>query len=165
MADRLEHDEVSIDIDAAPEVVYDLVGDITRMGEWSPECYRCEWLDGATSASVGACFRGHNKSGPFRWSNTSQITEAERGKILAWAMGPSDNPYSAWQYTFKPTPGGVIVTETFRSLRHTLLGRIATLPMGGQRRSQARLQRGIQQTLDRLRASAERSVGDSADHG
>jgi hypothetical protein len=43
----------SIEIAAPPEVVYDLLADITRMGEWSPECYRCVWLDGATAAQVG----------------------------------------------------------------------------------------------------------------
>jgi hypothetical protein len=29
----------SIDIAAPPDVIYDLIADITRMGEWSPECY------------------------------------------------------------------------------------------------------------------------------
>src|SRR5436309_1712135 len=45
--------EASIDIAAPPERVYDVVTDVTRMGERSPECYRCEWLDGATQAVVG----------------------------------------------------------------------------------------------------------------
>ncbi|HAY67306.1 MAG TPA: hypothetical protein DCY82_03325, partial [Acidimicrobiaceae bacterium] len=29
--------EASIEIAASPEAVYDLVSDVTRMGEWSPE--------------------------------------------------------------------------------------------------------------------------------
>lgn len=56
--------QARIEIDASPQRVYELVSDITRMGEWSPECYRCEWLDGATTATVGARFRGHNRLGP-----------------------------------------------------------------------------------------------------
>ena len=35
-------------IDTTPERVYDLVSDMPRMGEWSPECQRVEWADGAT---------------------------------------------------------------------------------------------------------------------
>jgi uncharacterized protein YndB with AHSA1/START domain len=31
-----------IEIAATPEQVYRLITDITRMGEWSPECYRCK---------------------------------------------------------------------------------------------------------------------------
>ncbi|MGB8503197.1 SRPBCC family protein, partial [Mycobacterium sp.] len=53
----------NVHIDAPPLAVYRLVSDITRMGQWSPECYRCEWLDGATGATVDARFRGHNRLG------------------------------------------------------------------------------------------------------
>ena len=48
---------------APPSSVFRLVSDITRMGEWSPECRRCEWLDDVASASVGARFRGYNQRG------------------------------------------------------------------------------------------------------
>src|SRR5262249_57711513 len=55
--------QASIDIDAAPEAVYDLVSDLRRVGEWSPECYRCEWIQGDCPV-VGAEFKGHNRIGP-----------------------------------------------------------------------------------------------------
>ncbi|MGH9050843.1 MAG: SRPBCC family protein [Acidimicrobiia bacterium] len=45
---------VSLHVDAPPEKLYELVSDVTRMGEWSPECRRCEWIDGATGPAVGA---------------------------------------------------------------------------------------------------------------
>src|SRR5436309_1985613 len=48
----LTTDSRSIDIDAPAERVYDLVADLSRMGEWSPECRRVEWLDGATSPAA-----------------------------------------------------------------------------------------------------------------
>ncbi len=57
MADRRSHDSVSIDIAAPPEKVYALVSDITRMGEWSPECRSCRWADEATGPTVGARFK------------------------------------------------------------------------------------------------------------
>ena len=40
-------------VDAPPEDVYDLVADIQRMGEWSPETYRCSWRGGATPCLSG----------------------------------------------------------------------------------------------------------------
>jgi len=64
--------DASIHIAAPPDLVYELVADVTRMGKWSPECYRCEWLDVATSASVGARFRGYNRRGNYRWERTAQ---------------------------------------------------------------------------------------------
>lgn len=57
----------TVRMDADPERVWDRVSDITRMGEWSPERERAEWLEG-TGAAVGACFRGYNRRGKVRWS-------------------------------------------------------------------------------------------------
>ena len=37
MTARTDHDAVSIEIGAPPARVYELVSDMTRMGEWSPE--------------------------------------------------------------------------------------------------------------------------------
>ena len=145
----------SIDIEATPELVYDLLADVTQMGRWSPECVRCEWIDGFNAAIVGARFRGHNRSGLIRWSNVSEIVEAQPGRVLAWIMGGREKQYSEWRYTFEPSDRGVRVTESFHSLHHTLLGRLGGLPLGGQRRSERRLQAGAEQTLERLRAAAE----------
>ena len=48
-------------VKAAPEQVYDLVADLPRMGEWSPECQRVEWTEGADGPGEGATFIGHNR--------------------------------------------------------------------------------------------------------
>ena len=58
---RLPHDSVSIEIETPPERVYELVSDVTRMGDWSPECTSCSWTDGATGPAVGARFKARNK--------------------------------------------------------------------------------------------------------
>ncbi len=62
---------VSVFVAAPPETVYDLVADLTRMGEWSPETTEVRWLDGATQAKVGARFRGTNRNGFRRWSTSA----------------------------------------------------------------------------------------------
>src|SRR5678815_3766100 len=48
----------SIEIDAPPNDVYALLSDVTRTGEWSPECVRCRWLDGATFGDALHAFKG-----------------------------------------------------------------------------------------------------------
>ena len=53
----------SIVIHASEEAIYDLVADPMRMAEWSPECVRCQWIDGATQPAVGARFRGTSRNG------------------------------------------------------------------------------------------------------
>ena len=150
---------VSIRIDADPTLVYDLLADITRMGEWSPECYRCEWIGSYRRAEPGARFRGYNRSGWVKWSNTSEIVSANRGRELSWIMGGQEKRYSLWRYTFEPIDGGTVVTEAFQSLRHTLLGRLAALPLGGERKRERVLLTGVESTLARLKETAE-SRGD-----
>ena len=63
--------EVTLTIAAAPEKVWDLVSDVTRIGEFSPETFEARWTHGATGPAVGARFKGHvkrNGVGPTYWS-------------------------------------------------------------------------------------------------
>src|SRR5687767_5796747 len=55
------HREASIEIQASPEVVYDLVSNLPRMGDWSPENIGGEWQGGG-SGQVGDRFLGHNRA-------------------------------------------------------------------------------------------------------
>ena len=56
MTDFPEHGSASIEINASPEAVWALVADITRMGEYSPECVHAAWENGFTGPEVGAHF-------------------------------------------------------------------------------------------------------------
>src|SRR5258708_6330417 len=91
--------EVHQHIEAGPEVVYDLVADVTRMGEWSPECVGCEWVDGATGPAVGARFRGRNRHGLARWSNKPRVVAADRGRMFGFvATDPIGRDMTRWTY-------------------------------------------------------------------
>ncbi len=106
-------------IDAAPEAIYDLVADVTRMGEWSPECVSCEWIDGATGPAVGARFRGRNRHGLARWSNKPRVVAADRGREFGFvAVDPVGRDMTRWTYRFEPTPTGTEVRESFEMVRN-----------------------------------------------
>ena len=64
---------VDIVVDAPIDAVWNVVTDVTRVGEWSHECRRVEWLDGATEAAPGVRFRGTNKAGPWTWSRINEV--------------------------------------------------------------------------------------------
>jgi uncharacterized protein YndB with AHSA1/START domain len=149
-----KHGQASIDIAAPPEDVYDLIADITRMGEWSPECYRCEWLDGATSAAVGAKFRGHNRLGKARWTTDAIITAAEPGREFAFTVvHKSGREETLWRYELRQVGVGAEVTESYRFLWCPIVNRIAELPIPRDKQ----LRRGIQETLNRIKSVAEKS--------
>src|SRR5207248_10883503 len=108
--------EAQLYVDAAPEVVYGVVTDVTRMGEWSPETTKCVWLDGATGPAVGARFKGSNRRGIAVWSTKPRVVVAEPGREFAFVAGLMISPreMTKWRYEFQPAPdGGTDVTESF----------------------------------------------------
>ena len=157
MTARGSHDEVTTDIAAPPETVYGLVSDITRMGEWSPECRRCSWAKGSTGPVVGARFKARNKGrrGPS-WFNTPTVTVAEPGREFAFnRSGPGIGSYT-WRYRLVPTENGTRVTESYAVERPlpAAMNWMTEKWVGSSDRD-ADLRRGMTTTLARLKAAAE----------
>lgn len=142
----------NVQIDADPRTVWQLVADVTRMGDWSPECNRCEWLDGAAGPAAGARFRGHNRLGPFRWSTVCTISSSEPGREFSFVARHRSGATTLWRYSLAPADGGTRVTETYEALKTPRW--IATIERAMRR--ERILDRGMQATLERLRLAAER---------
>jgi Polyketide cyclase / dehydrase and lipid transport len=105
-------------VDASPEVIYDLVTDVTRMGEWSPECVGCEWIDGANGPVPGARFRGRNRHRLARWSTRSRVLMAHRPGEFTFVAGDAfGRDLTVWTYRFAAAQSGTEVTESFALLR------------------------------------------------
>jgi hypothetical protein len=149
---------VSIHIDAPAETIYELVSDLPRMGEWSPETQRCEWIGGATGAAVGARFKGHNRIGWRRWSTKGEVVTADPGRELAWDVRSVFNlPVARWRYVMHPkAEGGTEVTESTEDKRGVIISVLGRLVSGvGDRESHNT--EGMRATLQRIKAEAERS--------
>jgi uncharacterized protein YndB with AHSA1/START domain len=85
---RVMQGSVTVYFAAPPALVWDLVSDVTRIGEFSPETFEARWLDGAAGPRVGARFRGHvrrNGRGPVYWT-TCTVTASEPGREFAFAV-------------------------------------------------------------------------------
>jgi hypothetical protein len=109
--DALTHSD-SVVVARSPEDLYDMVSDVTRMGEWSPVCKACWWEDGA-SARVGAWFGGRNELPERTWETRSEIVAAEPGQEFAFIVGGT---YVRWGYRFAPVDGGTQITESWEFL-------------------------------------------------
>ncbi len=146
-------DTVSAQINASPEVLWGMVSDIKRMGEWSPETYKTFWLGWRRRPEVGRRFVGVNKDGWMRWTTTSKIVEAEPGRVFAFRTFDSG---VLWRYRFEANDGGTLVTEERDATRErTPLIRIFYKTMGGYDRRIGVIREGMQKTLERLKAAAE----------
>lgn len=102
----LDHDEVTMWVDAPPERVYALVSDVTRTPELSPEILSCTWLDGATGAAVGARFRARNSAGRLTWHNKPVVVAAEHATRFAFARTEPFGGTVEWRYRLEPRDGG-----------------------------------------------------------
>ncbi len=138
----------TVHIEAAPESVYDLVSDITRMGEWSPECISAEWVDGATGPTVGAKFKGKNKAGFLRWSTTPSVVVTDRGKEFAFRTKET-----VWSYRMVLAGDGTDLTETFEVEAY---GKLINL-VAPMKKRQPIMEKGMEETLARIKAAAERA--------
>lgn len=143
-------------VEAPPDVVYGLVSDLTRMGEYSPECYRCRWLDGADGPTVGVRFRGSSKFRGFRWSRTGRITRMEAPSLFQFETLPDAIFHDAtrWTYRFEPVDGGTLVTESYELIRPGWLATVFDLVT----RKPDAMVPGMRRTLERIKAVAEAGV-------
>jgi hypothetical protein len=153
----LDHDKVSLRMAAAAEEIYDIVADVTRTPEFSPEVLRCRWVGGAEGPAVGARFKAVNRvaRGPA-WSNKPVVIAAERGREFAFSRTEPFGGTMVWRYTFVPDGTGAIVSESYDVVEPVkrpmwfLIERVC-----GRRDRRTDLREGMTQTLDRLRAAVE----------
>lgn len=145
--------ETTIHIQASPEAVYDVVSDLTRMGEWSPECYRCEWVHGWTGAAVGARFRGYNRRGRVKWKTSGMVAVADPGREFTFATALFGKlPATRWTYRLRDSGGGTEVTESYEAPE---AGRLILL----HRWRASELQQAMRTTLEHIKRTVEGDNG------
>jgi Polyketide cyclase / dehydrase and lipid transport len=103
--------EIELMVGKDPARMWDLITDVARIGEWSPECVGAEWLDGG-GPKPGARFAGHNRyGGGFEATVTCVVTEAVqsaagRPGVFEWVvLDPTEEPShpgSVWRYELEP---------------------------------------------------------------
>ena len=105
-------------VDAPIDAVWDVVRDVTRIGEWSHECVAASWLGGATAAVPGARFRGRNRQGLLRWGRVCEVRTAEPYEF-AWHTEPTTfyPDSSEWRIRLEEADGGTRIEQTFRVIR------------------------------------------------
>jgi uncharacterized protein YndB with AHSA1/START domain len=143
--------QAQIDIDAPVSKVWELVSDLSRMPQWSPQCRVMKALgplrQGATTINL-------NRRGRMYWPTTSVVTEVIPEKKLAFRV-PINR--TIWSYELEPTESGTRLVES----RHAENGTTAfsnmsiNAMMGGVPSFERELVEGMNATLSRIKAAAE----------
>lgn len=100
--------EVSIDIDATPSVVWNLVSDIGLSSRFSTEVSGADWIEDADGPALGARFVGHSAHDAIgEWTTICVVTGFEVERLFEWSViGSEDNVSSIWRYTIDDAGDG-----------------------------------------------------------
>ncbi len=138
----------SVEVAAPPARVWDVVGDVARMPEWSPELRRLRVL-GGTPVRLGSRLLGLNRRGLIAWPTLSTVTRLEPGRAVAWKTRESG---ATWTYEVEPSGQGTRLTAR-RDLPAFTLGTTVLGPiLGGAAGHDRELEAGLAATLERIRA-------------
>jgi uncharacterized protein YndB with AHSA1/START domain len=150
----------SIDIDADPAVVWQLLSNLTQMPRWSPQCQRMQLLG---KLRLGAYTVNVNRHRGKVWPTVSKIEHLEPHRVIGFRTLTNN---STWMFEIEAARGGTRLTERrlVPSEGTGLMSRtIVNLVLGGEERFDDEMLEGINTTLSALKTAAERKPL-SADH-
>ena len=157
----LTTDSAELDIDADAHLLYEMVSDLPRIGEWSPECEAVEWEGDVTIPAAGTTFVGHNAVGPgrrIRYSRHGRVLVADPGREFSFITDEGGRESTEWRYRFDPrSDGSTRVTESYNVRWIPTWARIIDVPLNRHKE----LVEGMRSTLERLNATAETARPDT----
>ena len=139
----------TVEMKASPEEVWQVVSDLGRMPEFSPEL-RKAFVVGRPG--VGANIIGINRRKVVVWPTTSKVVRWEPARAVAWKTRESG---ATWVYEIEPTTTGTAVTGRRVLPKFTLGTALLGPAIGGAAGHDEELAEGIRTTLDRIRAAVE----------
>ena len=156
-ADRELRAEVTVR--ATPERVWQVLTDLARMPEWSPELVRMVPLKRG-GLRLGQWYLGVNRRGAVVWPTRNVVTVLEPGRTVAWDTRSSG---ARWIYELEPqgepgTDGSATrLTLTRPVPKRLTLGSkaFAGVLLGGGDHHADELEDGMQRTLERLKETVE----------
>ncbi|MBT8200897.1 MAG: SRPBCC family protein, partial [Acidimicrobiia bacterium] len=109
---------------------------------------------------TGGTFVGRNARGERRWETTSLVTEAEPGRVFAWAVQTDGLPGSTWRIEIEPGDSGVLVKHSAQlgPGNSGLTAAIEKYPEDAERIKAGRaeaVREGMEAVLAGLKAAAE----------
>lgn len=146
--------EASTEIDAPPAQVWALVSDLRHMPRWSPQCAKT-FLRGG-EMKVGAKMINLNRRGLLVWPTQGQVVDLVPEKRVAFRIKEN---WTVWSFDLEPTAtGGTRLTQRREAPKgiSDLSVKLTDRVLGGVDDFTVELQRGMAQTLARIKADAER---------
>jgi hypothetical protein len=164
MRQDLTTDTVERYIEASPEALYEILSDVTRTPERTPDIVRCEWIGGATGPAVGARFKAINTAGHGKkWSNKPVVTVADPGREFTFTRTEVIGGTIEWKHVLTAEGTGTRVTESYTVLKPVpAIGWFLIGTLFGLKDRKTDLHDSMVASLDRLAEIAEGATESAA---
>lgn len=144
--------EATIDIAAAPDRVWRVVGDLRRMPEFSPQCRKTfilgEPREGATMININ---RDGNR---YWWPTTARIVRLEPNRAIAFRMSQN---HTVWSFELTPSGGGTTLVQR-RDVSAgvpSAIRKVLAIGFGSENKFESVLIDGMNATLAKVKAAVE----------
>jgi uncharacterized protein YndB with AHSA1/START domain len=145
--------QAEIDINAPLPKVWELISDVSRMPEWSPQCRLMKPLG---PVRPGTRTLNLNRRKFLFWPTTCTVTEVVPEQKLAFKV---DANRTVWSYELEPTAGGgtrVVESRHAENGTSAVSNLLVDKLMGGVPSFEQELIEGMNASLERIKAAAER---------
>ncbi|WP_341926154.1 SRPBCC family protein [Nocardioides psychrotolerans] len=140
-------------VDAAPDLVWSLLTDFSKMARWSPELVRMVPLKPG-GLRVGQAYLGINRRKAVVWPTRSVVAVLEPGRSLAWDTRSSGARW-IWELSAEGSGTRVVHRRPVPTSLTAISRAFAPLFLGGSDGHADELEQGMAETVARLKASAE----------
>jgi uncharacterized protein YndB with AHSA1/START domain len=144
--------EATIDIAAPPATVWALVSDLRNMARWSPQVVKTFVK---TPVQEGSTMFNINRRKLLVWPTQAKVVRLVPEQEIAFRVKEN---FTVWSYQLEATPAGTRVTarrEAPQGISDLSVG-LTKRALGGVDVFTTELQTGMQQTLAKIKADAER---------
>ncbi|HEX4705893.1 MAG TPA: SRPBCC family protein [Pseudonocardiaceae bacterium] len=146
----------TVAVAAPPHVVWSMVTDLPRMGDFSPENVGGRWMNGATGVAVGAEFRGNNRNGSKLWWTRVRVIACEPERSFMFDVRAKIGiRVSRWGYEITPTDTGCLLTENWYRVGNAFVRNFLGPRVTGRADRPGFNAESIEHTLAKVKALAE----------
>ncbi len=145
----------SVHINAPAERVWALVSDVCRMPDWSPQVDSTRLRTGFDTVGLGTQFTNRNIAGDLVWTTHAEIVRFEPERELAFRV---EENWLVWSFALAAEGTGTVLTQ-----RREAPDGVSELSleltngfMGGVETFTETMRAGMRQTLERIKAEAEK---------
>ncbi|MCW2754478.1 MAG: hypothetical protein JWQ32_1889 [Marmoricola sp.] len=149
MSEQPKNVGTSLEMAATPARIWDVLSDLARMPEFSPELRRAYVIG---KPGIGATIIGINRRKAVLWPTTSKVVRWEPERAVAWRTRESG---ATWVYELEPTATGTKVTGRRVLSAYTIPSRLMVPFLGGAAGHDDELNSGIAATLAKIKAAVE----------